>query len=75
MWSDIPCNQPTYTDTFWLGSGMSAGTLIWVTDGSYDRKRAKDLLREGVAPRDWRVSLETHAKIWYQKLKLKLNYE
>ena len=31
--------------------------------------------REGVAPRNWCVSLKTHAKIWYQKLKLKLNYE
>ncbi len=39
MWSDIPRDQSTYTDTSWLATRLSAGTLIWVTDGSYDRKR------------------------------------
>ena len=27
-------------DLLWLIEGMKKGTLIWVTDGSYDRKRA-----------------------------------
>ncbi len=35
----------TYTDAPWLATGLSAGTLIWVTGGLYDRKRAKDLCR------------------------------
>jgi hypothetical protein len=47
MWSDIPRDQSTYTDTSWLATGLSAGTLIWVTDGLYDRKRAKDLYGVG----------------------------
>jgi hypothetical protein len=27
----------------WVADGMMAGTLIWTTDGSYDRKNAADL--------------------------------
>jgi hypothetical protein len=34
MWSDISRDQPTYTDTLWLRSGMQKGSLVWVTDGS-----------------------------------------
>jgi hypothetical protein len=48
MWSDIPRDQSTYMDTSWLATGLSAGTLVWVRDGSYDRKRAKDLCRVGL---------------------------
>jgi hypothetical protein len=57
MWSDIPRDQRTYTDTSWLGSGMSAGTLIWVIDGSYNSKQAKDLSGVG-----W-IILCTHTKL------------
>ncbi len=31
----------------WVADGMTVGTLIWTTDGSYNRKRAADLLRVG----------------------------
>jgi hypothetical protein len=27
----------------WVANGPTIGSLIWVTDGSYDRKRASDL--------------------------------
>ena len=27
----------------WIADGLTLGSLIWVTDGSYDRKRASDL--------------------------------
>jgi hypothetical protein len=47
MWSDIDTHQPTQNDTTWLATGMSKGTLIWVTDGSNDRKKAKDLCNVG----------------------------
>jgi hypothetical protein len=43
MWSDISRDQPTYTDILWLRSGMQKGSLVWVTDSSYNRKQAKDL--------------------------------
>jgi hypothetical protein len=47
MWSDIPRDQSTHMDTSWLATGLSTGTLIWVTDGLYYRKRAKDLCGVG----------------------------
>ncbi len=31
----------------WVADGMMADTLIWTTDGSYDRKKAADLLGVG----------------------------
>jgi hypothetical protein len=57
MWSDISRDQPTYTDTLWLRSGMQKGSLVWVTDGSYDRKQAKDLSGVG-----W-IILRTDSKL------------
>jgi hypothetical protein len=30
-------------DTLWIPEGLKAGSLIWATDGSYDRKQAADL--------------------------------
>jgi hypothetical protein len=43
MWSNIDTNQPRQHNITWLATGMSKGTLIWVIDGSYDKKKAKDL--------------------------------
>jgi hypothetical protein len=39
--------QQTKHNLTWLVEGMKSNTLIWVTDGSYDRKRAADLCRVG----------------------------
>ncbi len=44
MWEGIDATQRTKEDTTWIAEGMQEGTLIWTTDGSYDRKRAADLL-------------------------------
>jgi len=44
MWEGIDDNQPTKHDlTCWAVEGMKIKTLIWVTDGSYDKLRAADL--------------------------------
>jgi hypothetical protein len=40
MWEGIEDSQSTKHDLSWLIQGMTLGSLIWVTDGSYDRKRA-----------------------------------
>ena len=40
MWEGIDENQQTKNNLKWLVEGMESNTLIWVTDGSYDRKRA-----------------------------------
>ena len=47
MWEGIEENQGTKHDLTWLVEGMSAGSLIWVTDGSYDRLKAPDLSGAG----------------------------
>jgi hypothetical protein len=43
MWEGIDATQQTKADTTWIAAGMKGGTLIWMTDGSYNRKRANNL--------------------------------
>jgi hypothetical protein len=43
MWDDIDFTQDTTQDLRWVADGMQNNTLVWTTDGSYDRKRAADL--------------------------------
>jgi hypothetical protein len=43
MWEGIDATQQTKTDTTWIAMGMKGRTLIWMTDMSYNRKRANDL--------------------------------
>ncbi len=40
MWEEIEDGQAKKHDLSWLVHGMESNTLLWVTDGSYDRKRA-----------------------------------
>jgi hypothetical protein len=47
MWRDISNTDKPKDDTQWVTDGMTAGTLIWATDGSYNRKQAADLLGVG----------------------------
>jgi len=43
MWENIDNSQPSKHNLSLLVEGMKFNTLTWVTDGSYDRKRAADL--------------------------------
>ena len=43
MWKGINEVQPTKSDLTWQVEGMKLNTLIWVTDGLYDWKKAADL--------------------------------
>ncbi len=47
MWRDIDTGDNPKDNMQWVADGMTADTLIWMTDGSYDRKRATDLLGVG----------------------------
>ena len=38
MWEGIEDGQATKSNLSWLVQGMKSNTLLWVTDGSYDRK-------------------------------------
>ncbi len=40
MWDGIEDSQDTKQDLSWLIESMKTGLLLWVTDGSYDRKCA-----------------------------------
>ena len=39
--------KDTPADIRWIVDGLRNGTLIWTTDGSYDRKKAVDLCGVG----------------------------
>jgi hypothetical protein len=43
MWRDINTGDKPKDNMQWVADGLTAGTLIWTTDGSYDRKNATDL--------------------------------
>jgi hypothetical protein len=47
MWEGINKTQPTKCDLTWLVEDMKSSTLVWVTDGLYDQKKAADLSRVG----------------------------
>ncbi len=43
MWEDIDFKQDTTQDLRWVAEQMQSNTLVWTTDGSYDRKQATAL--------------------------------
>jgi hypothetical protein len=45
MWEGIEAVQDTPYDMTCVAGGMTNTSLIWVTDGSYDRKKAINLCR------------------------------
>jgi len=47
MWEGIDNSQSTKHDMTWAVDGMKNHTLIWVTDGSYDKDRAIDICSVG----------------------------
>ncbi len=47
MWESIDESQQTKHNLTRLVEGMKSNTLLWVTDGSYDRKTAADLCGVG----------------------------
>ena len=43
MWENIDFTQTTTQDLQWIAEGMKNNTLVWTTDGSYNRKKVADL--------------------------------
>ncbi len=41
-WESMDNSHQSKHNLSWLVEGMESNTLTWVTDGSYDRKRAAD---------------------------------
>ena len=47
MWELIEPGKNTPAGVQWIVDGLRNGSLIWTTDGSYDRKQAVDLFGVG----------------------------
>ncbi len=47
MWEVIEPVKETLVDISWMVDGLKNGSLIWVTNGSYNQKKAKDLCGVG----------------------------
>jgi hypothetical protein len=47
MWDGIDDDQATKGDVTWIAEGMKNNLLIWVTDSSYNRKKANELSSVG----------------------------
>jgi hypothetical protein len=43
MWEGIENDQEKKEDATWIANGMRHNLLVWVTEGSYDRKKASNL--------------------------------
>jgi hypothetical protein len=43
MWEGVEPGNGSSLDMSWIAVGLTLSSLIWVTDGSYNRKRASDL--------------------------------
>ncbi len=57
MWEGIEDSQTTKHDLSWLIKGMNTNSLLWATDGSYDRKRAPVISGAG-----WIIFCQTTGK-------------
>ena len=64
MWDDIDFTQDTTQDLKWVANGMQNNTLVWTTDGSYDRKRAADLSGVGWIIFCKRTGLQMTGTFW-----------
>ena len=64
MWDDIDFTQDTTQDLKWVVEGMQNNTLVWTTDGSYDRKRAADLSSVGWIIFCKRTGLRVTGTLW-----------
>ncbi len=64
MWDDIDFTQDTTQDLKWVADGMQNNTLVWTTDGSYDRKRAADLSGVGWIIFCKRTGLQMTGTFW-----------
>ncbi len=64
MWEGIDEDQTTKEDVTWIVEGMRNNTLIWVTDGSYDRKKAKEPSRAGWIIFCTRTGLRLKGTFW-----------
>ena len=47
MWDGVDPGNDSTLDMSLVAKGLTLGSLIWVTDGSYNRKRVSDLSRVG----------------------------
>ena len=47
MWEGVEPGKDLPRDMLCVADGLTNGSLIWVTDGSYDRKKAIDLCGVG----------------------------
>jgi hypothetical protein len=47
MWRNIDTGDNPKNNMQWVADEMTAGTLIWMTNGSYNRKRESDCLGVG----------------------------
>jgi hypothetical protein len=47
MWDDIDFGAHSKDNLLWIAEGMTKRLLIWMTDGSYDRKKAVDISEAG----------------------------
>ncbi len=47
MWDDIDAGAHSKDNISWIAEGMTKGLLIWMTDGSYNRKKAVDISGAG----------------------------
>jgi hypothetical protein len=43
MWDNIDSGVHSKDNTLWIAEGMTKGSLIWTTNGSYNRKKAVDI--------------------------------
>ncbi len=43
MWEGVEPGNDSPWDMSWIADGLTLGSLIWVTNGSYNRKRVSDL--------------------------------
>jgi hypothetical protein len=68
MWDGFDNSQETKRNLAWIADGMSSNSLIWITDGSHDRKKVANLCGVGSVIFCTKTGLRLMGNFW-EKLK------
>ncbi len=77
MWEGVEPGKDSPRDMLWVADGLTNGSLTWVTDGSYNRKKAIDLCGVGwiiFAPKQGTALLATFGKNPTQQACIEQNF-
>jgi hypothetical protein len=64
MWEGIEADKDSQYNISWVAEGLTNHSLVWVTDGSYNRNKAIDLCGVGWIIFCTKTGLQLTGTVW-----------